>query len=325
MGDRVARVPGGGRDGDGVPRHGRGRRRPKPWLDRAAAVASEHPTPLRARRLETWRGLARRQPATPPGCGSTSSARSSSPPRRGCPAARCEALARPGAGGRAPRGRARGRRPARARRALGRRRPRDSRAELPGHPPWAAQAEAALAQVELARGRADEAADRARAAVASLESRAMHEDRYLDVLCRWRTRCWRAVPPSGRASAANLQLTLAMIAQRTMDEDVRVRWFRGPIGQRADTAGRADRVRPQRRGRQRTRTAGADGRPTHSCSGAWCRADQPRDRRERSASTSRRSRDGSASCSPGSARPRARRPPRSPSARGSYEGDERWR
>jgi DNA-binding NarL/FixJ family response regulator len=30
---------------------------------------------------------------------------------------------------------------------------------------------------------------------------------------------------------AQLQLTLAMIAQRTMDEDVRVRWFRGPIGQ----------------------------------------------------------------------------------------------
>ena len=29
------------------------------WLDRAAAIASEHPTPLRARRLETWRGLAR--------------------------------------------------------------------------------------------------------------------------------------------------------------------------------------------------------------------------------------------------------------------------
>jgi hypothetical protein len=29
----------------------------------------------------------------------------------------------------------------------------------------------------------------------------------------------------------HLQLTLAMIAQRTMDEDVRVRWFRGPLGQ----------------------------------------------------------------------------------------------
>ena len=31
----------------------------KPWLDRAAAIASEHPTPLRARRLASWRGLAR--------------------------------------------------------------------------------------------------------------------------------------------------------------------------------------------------------------------------------------------------------------------------
>ena len=28
------------------------------WIDRAAAVATEHPTPLRARRLETWRGIA---------------------------------------------------------------------------------------------------------------------------------------------------------------------------------------------------------------------------------------------------------------------------
>ncbi len=28
------------------------------WLDRAAAVATEHPSPLRARRLETWRGIA---------------------------------------------------------------------------------------------------------------------------------------------------------------------------------------------------------------------------------------------------------------------------
>jgi DNA-binding CsgD family transcriptional regulator len=27
-----------------------------------------------------------------------------------------------------------------------------------------------------------------------------------------------------------LQLTLAMVAQRTLDEDVRVRWLRGPLG-----------------------------------------------------------------------------------------------
>ena len=32
---------------------------PPTWLDRAAAVASANPTPLRARRMEMWRGLAR--------------------------------------------------------------------------------------------------------------------------------------------------------------------------------------------------------------------------------------------------------------------------
>ena len=36
--------------------------------------------------------------------------------------------------------------------------------------------------------------------------------------------------PEWEAIQSQLRLTLAMIAQRTMDEDVRVRWFRGPTG-----------------------------------------------------------------------------------------------
>jgi DNA-binding CsgD family transcriptional regulator len=58
----------------------------------------------------------------------------------------------------------------------------------------------------------------------------MHEDLYLDVV----------EPVAGvlRSTDAEewpsvrdyLQFSLAMIAQRTIDEDVRVRWFRGPIG-----------------------------------------------------------------------------------------------
>ena len=41
----------------------------KPWLERAAAIASEHPTPLRARRLETLaRDGAPPPRETPPGC-----------------------------------------------------------------------------------------------------------------------------------------------------------------------------------------------------------------------------------------------------------------
>jgi DNA-binding CsgD family transcriptional regulator len=36
--------------------------------------------------------------------------------------------------------------------------------------------------------------------------------------------------PEGEAVRAHVRLTLAMIAQRTVDDDVRVRWFRGPTG-----------------------------------------------------------------------------------------------
>jgi DNA-binding NarL/FixJ family response regulator len=40
-----------------------------------------------------------------------------------------------------------------------------------------------------------------------------------------------------------LQVSLAMIAQRTMDEDVRVRWLRGPFGaEMAELAGSIDLV-----------------------------------------------------------------------------------
>jgi DNA-binding CsgD family transcriptional regulator/tetratricopeptide (TPR) repeat protein len=200
----------------------------KPWLDRAAAIASEHPTPLRARRLESWRGLARSTAGDAAGMREHLERAAQLASRSGLPAVKCEALARLAleasrlgaelgdddllqlaersageAGGLA--------------------------AELPGHPPWAAQAEAALAQVELARGRNEEAAGHARAAMASLES-GMHEDRNLDVVVPAANALMASGAPEWEAMQAHLQLTLAMIAQRTMDEDVRVRWFRGPLG-----------------------------------------------------------------------------------------------
>ena len=40
-----------------------------------------------------------------------------------------------------------------------------------------------------------------------------------------------------------LRMTLALVAQRTVDEDVRARWFRGPAGQRlVELAGSLDGV-----------------------------------------------------------------------------------
>jgi DNA-binding CsgD family transcriptional regulator len=200
----------------------------EPWLDRAAAIASEHPTPLRARRLETWRGLAR------------SAAGDATRMRQhleqavrlandtGLPAIRCDALARL----------------ALEASRLGAELENDELLELaersaaeaaelatalPGHPPWAAEADAALAQVELFRGRTEEAADHARAAVASLET-GMHEDRSLDVVLPAANALRETGAPEWEAMQSQLKLALSMIAQRTMDEDVRVRWFRGPIG-----------------------------------------------------------------------------------------------
>jgi DNA-binding NarL/FixJ family response regulator len=101
---------------------------------------------------------------------------------------------------------------------------------LPGQPPWGAQAIAALARVEMARGNNKEAAKAGRAALAVLQE--IHsEDLNLDV-----------VLPSARAILTCeseeehdmirglLRMMLTMVARRTLDEDVRVKWFRGPIG-----------------------------------------------------------------------------------------------
>ena len=200
----------------------------RPWLDRAAAIASEHPTPLRARRLETWRGIARSAAGDAAGMRQHLERAVQLASETGLAAVKCEALARLAV---------------EASRLgveledgelleLAERSAVDAArlaTALPGHPPWGAEADAALAQVELSRGRTEEAADHARAAFASLQS-GMHEDRYLDVVVPVANALMESGAPEWGAMRSQLRLTLAMIAQRTMDEDVRVRWFRGPIG-----------------------------------------------------------------------------------------------
>jgi DNA-binding CsgD family transcriptional regulator len=202
--------------------------RARPWIDRAAAAAAENPTPLKARRLETWRGLARACAGDAEGMRAHLERAVELATETGQSAARCEALSnlavatsRLGADGEddtlldvAERA---------GREAL------ELCGALPGHPPWGARAEAALARVALVRGRAEEAADLAGSAMESLHS-AMHEDLELDVL----------LPAAAVFQATRslewddvrqyMQMALAMIAQRTLDEDVRVRWFRGPVG-----------------------------------------------------------------------------------------------
>jgi DNA-binding CsgD family transcriptional regulator len=199
------------------------------WLARAADVASAAPTPLRTRQLEAARGAVRAAAGDGEGMRAHLERAVGLAREQGRPAALVEELARLAAQA-ATLGAESGdeellalaERSAREAEALA--------AALPGHPPFAAQAEAALAEVALARGDALAAAEAARKALAELGA-AQREDLFLDV-----------VLPAGRALLAGgsgeerqeiraqLGTTAAMVAQRILDEDVRVRWFRGPLG-----------------------------------------------------------------------------------------------
>jgi DNA-binding NarL/FixJ family response regulator len=101
---------------------------------------------------------------------------------------------------------------------------------LPGHPPWGAQADAALATVALARGETASAAMVGGAALQALDA-AHHEDTSLEILIP----AARAVLAGGPSEFQEfvrtyLRTTLSRIAQGTADESVRVRWLTGPLG-----------------------------------------------------------------------------------------------
>jgi DNA-binding NarL/FixJ family response regulator len=199
------------------------------WLDRAAATAAESPTPFRARQLETWRGLWRAAAGDAEGMRSHLERALQLAAEQGRPAARCEVLAllaleaaRLGA-----------ERKDDDLLAVAERAATEAKSMmelLSGHPPWGAQADAALSRVALARGNADGAVKSARSAYTALEE-ALHEDAHIEVLLP----AAEAIIAGGSEEEAGtirtyLQVTLAMAAQRTVDEGVRVRWLRGPVG-----------------------------------------------------------------------------------------------
>src|SRR5439155_19334011 len=101
---------------------------------------------------------------------------------------------------------------------------------LPGHAPWGAQAEAALATVALVRGDIAGAAAAGGAALDVLQA-LHHEDASLEIIIP----AARALFAAGRGEVEGfvrgfLQSTLSRVAQGTSDEAIRVRWLTGPIG-----------------------------------------------------------------------------------------------
>jgi DNA-binding CsgD family transcriptional regulator/tetratricopeptide (TPR) repeat protein len=199
------------------------------WLDRAAEAASLAPTPLRARQLETARGMARSVAGDAEGMREHLERSVRLATEQGRPAARCEALARLALEA-AHLGTDRSDDELLA---LAERSAKDANelmGVLPGHPPWGAEASAALAQVALARGDHDAAIDAARAAIGALMT-AHHEDLFLHIVLPAARAVLEAGTEEERGMAQGYLTTqAALIAQRTTDEEVRVRWFRGPIG-----------------------------------------------------------------------------------------------
>jgi len=198
------------------------------WISRAAAIASAEPTPLRVRRLESWRGLLASVSGNVEGMREHLSRAVRLTMDRGRPAARCEALALLAAEA----SRLGGERTDEDLLALAERSAHEALAlvpVLPGHPTWGAQAYAALARIALARGRLAEAAEAGRASVAALD--AATRDPSLDILLPAADALLTAgTEEEASAVRERLRLTLAIVAQRILDEDVRVRWFCGPVG-----------------------------------------------------------------------------------------------
>ena len=211
------------------------------WIGLAAAAASMAPSRPRARQLETWRGMARAGADDVEGMRRHLELAVAIATEEGRASARCEALARlaiVAAGfvaGRPSDG------PTDAEAAM----PDPALMELversatqvkellpllPGHAPWGAQADAALATVALMRGDIEGAATAAGAAVGALQA-GLHEDASLEIVIPAARALFAGAPPDVQGFVRGfLQSTLSRIAQGTADESIRVRWLTGPIG-----------------------------------------------------------------------------------------------
>ncbi len=235
------------------------------WINLAATAASMAPSRPRARQLETWRGMTRAGAGDVDGMRRHLERAVAMATEGGRVSARCEALARlateaaslvtrsaPGAPGAGEDGMPDPvlvelveRSAAQAKELL---------PLLPGHAPWGAQADAALAAVALARGDIPAAVAAGGAALHALQA-GLHEDASLEIVIPAARALFAGGPPEVQGFVRGfLQSTLSKIVQGTADETIRVRWLTGPVGRElvelagpmdgpgsgASTAGQAD-------------------------------------------------------------------------------------
>jgi DNA-binding NarL/FixJ family response regulator len=226
------------------------------WIGTAAAAASIAPSPLRARQLEIWRGMARAGAGDALGMRQHLERAIGLATESGRVSARCEALARLAI--EAARLVASGASVGSTATAEGGPDPalvdlversaaqvKELLSLLPGHAPWGAQADAALSAVALARGDTMAAAMSGGAALQALQA-GLHEDASLEIVIPAAKAVLAGGPPEMHGFLRDfLQQTLARIAQGTADEKVRVAWLTGPIGRElVELAGPMDSPAP---------------------------------------------------------------------------------
>jgi DNA-binding CsgD family transcriptional regulator/tetratricopeptide (TPR) repeat protein len=199
------------------------------WISRAAGIGLAEPTPLRARHLESWRGLLASASGNTAGMREHLSRAVELATDQGQPAARCEALAEL-ASQSARHGKESG---DDTLLELGEQSAREAMGllpVLPGHPTWGAKASAALARVKFSRGQEAEALEAARVALEALDA-ARTEDPSFDILLP-AAEVLMALGDDQESTEMRdrLHLMLTVMAQRILDEDIRVRWFQTSTG-----------------------------------------------------------------------------------------------
>jgi DNA-binding NarL/FixJ family response regulator len=199
------------------------------WLSLAVSVASSAPSATRARQLELWRGTVRARAGDADGMRRHLEQAVALATSQGVASARCEALARLAIEA-ARFGAATGDAELLDLAERSAREAKELVAGLTGHPVWGPQAGAALATVALARGDEAAAVETAGGAIQALRD-SYHEDASLDTVIPLARAIFAGGPPEVQAFVKGyLQFMLARIAQGTLDEAMRVRWLRGPVG-----------------------------------------------------------------------------------------------
>jgi DNA-binding NarL/FixJ family response regulator/tetratricopeptide (TPR) repeat protein len=204
------------------------------WIGLAGATASMAPSRTRARQLETWRGMARAGAGDVEGMRRHLENAVTMATEGGGASARCETLARLAIeGARLVTESAKDGAPDAVLVELVERsaaQVKELLPLLPGHAPWGAQADAALAAAALVRGDIPTAVMAGGAAFQALQA-GLHEDVSLEIVLPAARAVLAGGPPEMQGFVRGfLQQTLSRIAQGTADETVRVAWLTGPLG-----------------------------------------------------------------------------------------------